>query len=341
MTIDEHGVIRRINAAAEQVLQTPLDQYVEKTCEEMCTELKNLIPLFDAIQPHFKSGEKEWQLEINLLLPSGRQTLVCRGAKMPSLMDGSQGHVLVFDDITEVIQAEHEAAWSEVARRLAHEIKNPLTPIQLSAERLQRKLLPELSKESAGLLIRMSQVIVNQVDNMKTMVDAFSQYARAPALQFHTIKINALLREVAELYSVNSQQADIVLDLEEVPDLSADENRIRQMLLNLLKNALEAIPHNQASKKVIVSSFLNTNTTSQCNGYVVIEISDNGSGIDEDIINDLFTPYVSTKSFGTGLGLSIVKKITEEHSGKVFASNNEGKGAKISICLPTKNTHTH
>ncbi len=343
ITIDEGGIIRRINAAAEQVLQASLKGYTGKSCEQMCYELESLKPLFAAIQPHFESDEKEWQLELNLSLGSGYQTLVCRGAELPSLDNDSQGHVLVIDDITEVIQAEHDAAWSEVARRLAHEIKNPLTPIQLSAERLQFKLLPELSEKSADLLKRMSKTIIHQVDNMKTMVDAFSQYARAPVLDFQRININTLVIEVAELYRTNSQQAEIVLDLKGVPDLLLDQNRIRQMLLNLVKNALEAMPEEQIFKQVTLTTLLNNETGSRCQNHLLIEITDNGSGISEDIIADLFTPYVSNKSTGTGLGLSIVKKIAEEHSGRVFAKNNtnEGevrKGAKMTVCLPINNT---
>ncbi len=335
ITIDGKGIIRRINAAAEQVLQASLTQYTGQSCDKMCSEIENLRPLFAAIRPHFEGEQKEWQLELNLPLSSGHQTLVCRGAKLPSLVNDEQGHVLVIDDITEVIQAEHDAAWSEVARRLAHEIKNPLTPIQLSAERLQFKLLPELSENSANLLKRMSKTIIHQVDNMKMMVDAFSQYARAPALNFQSIDINILVTEVAELYRNNSQQAEIVLDLEEVPKLLLDQNRIRQMLINLLKNALEAIPEEQVFKQIILSTRHNHKKGSMCQNHIMVEIADNGSGISEDIIADLFTPYVSNKSTGTGLGLSIVKKIAEEHSGKAFAKNRvNNKGARMSICLP-------
>ncbi len=339
ITIDENGIIRRINAAAELVLQTPLKQYHGKSCEQMCSDSQSLSPLFAAIKPYFQNNAKEWQSEVNLSLPSGHQTLVCKGTKLPSL----EGHVLVIDDITKVIQAEHEAAWSEVARRLAHEIKNPLTPIQLSAERLQFKLLPELSDQSAKLLKRMSKTIIHQVDNMKIMVDAFSQYARAPALEFQHLNINMLVKDVAELYTMNSQQAEIVLNLEDVPNLQLDLNRIRQMLINLVKNALEAMPEAQEFKQVTLSTWQNHDKESLCYQHIVIEVSDNGEGISEDVIASLFTPYVSTKSSGTGLGLSIVKKIVEEHSGQIFANNRtdeingNNKGAKISVCLPLIN----
>jgi nitrogen fixation/metabolism regulation signal transduction histidine kinase len=169
---------------------------------------------------------------------------------------------------------------------------------------------------------------------MKTMVDAFSQYARAPALEFQRLNINSIVKEVAELYATNSQQAEIVLNLKDVPDLPLDQNRIRQMLVNLVKNALEAMPEEQKFKQVSLSTWQNQEKNSLCHQHIIIEVSDNGDGISEDVIADLFTPYVSTKSSGTGLGLSIVKKIVEEHSGKIFANNRVDKGAKISVCLP-------
>ena len=334
MTIDEDGIIHRSNAALDQVLGVAFSQYTGRSFEQACKEQESLRPLYDVVCPYLQSNDKEWQAELNIPLSNGHQTLVCRGAKLPALIDDSQGHVIVIDDMSDVIQAEHDAAWSEVARRLAHEIKNPLTPIQLSAERLQFKLLPELSEDSANLLKRMSKTIVSQVDNMKTMVDAFSQYAHTPEIKFQQVKINTLIQEVTELYRENSQQADIVLKLAEVPDLYVDANRIRQMLVNLLKNALEAMPEEQAFKQITVSTSYSQGKNSICERCVMIEILDNGNGIDETILANLFTPYVSNKKTGTGLGLSIVKKIAEEHSGKVFASNNEESGAKMTICLP-------
>ncbi|RTZ67463.1 MAG: PAS domain-containing sensor histidine kinase [Aquificaceae bacterium] len=337
MTIDKDGVIHRSNAALDQVLQISFNQYIGKTFEEVCKVQESLRPLYDVMSPYLQNNETEWQVEFNLPASTGQQSLVCRGAKLPGLLDGAQGHVVVIDDITDMIQAEHDAAWSEVARRLAHEIKNPLTPIQLSAERLQFKLLPELSDKSAELLQRMSKTIISQVDNMKTMVDAFSQYAHTPEIKFQQVKINTLIQEIAELYRENSQHAEIVLTLTGVPDVYVDANRIRQMLVNLFKNALEAMPEEQLLKKIVVSTSYNQDNNKSCPDMVMIEIIDNGNGIDEDMLANLFTPYVSNKKSGTGLGLSIVKKIAEEHSGKVFASNNTDHGAKITICLPASN----
>ncbi|WP_308874565.1 HAMP domain-containing protein [Thiothrix subterranea] len=183
ITLDETGTIRRVNSAANSILRQPLLDHVGKTLRELGDKLPSLQPFIDMLQTHWQDmlTGREWQAEITLNTDNGRVILVCRGACLPQGLAGQQGSVLVFDDVTDLIQSEHDAAWGEVARRLAHEIKNPLTPIQLSAERLNRKLSGELSADSASFLQRMTNTIVQQVDNLKSMVNAFSDYARAPA----------------------------------------------------------------------------------------------------------------------------------------------------------------
>ncbi len=332
ITIDDQQVIRRINSAAEQILQVPLSEFINNRLFEVGETHQALKPLLEIIQPYLLRQESEWQCEISLMLPQGRQMLVCRGTALPQLIDGSEGHVLVLDDITDVVQAEHEAAWSEVARRLAHEIKNPLTPIRLSAERLQHRLQPELSEESADLLQRMSRTIMNQVDNLKGMVDAFSEYARAPSLRLQPVDLNALVSEVAELYRINDQQIDVSLELEELPTIYLDSGRIRQLVVNLLKNAFEALEGDTEYRQVLLCTHYQV--TKEETQEVCLAISDSGSGIPEDILPSLFDPYVSSKQTGSGLGLSIVKKIVEEHSARVIAQNNEEHGATISIYFP-------
>ena len=343
ITIDDKHVIRRINAAAEHVLQIPLSDFINHSLSEVGEKYEVFEPLLQAVTPHLERHEKEWQVEVSLLLNTGRQMLVCRGTALPQLIDGSAGHVFVLEDITDVVQAEHEAAWSEVARRLAHEIKNPLTPIRLSAERLQHRLHPELSEQSADLLQRMSRTIVNQVDNLKGMVDAFSDYARAPALKLQAVDLNALASEVAELYQVNDQGVSVVVEPAEVPKLHLDSGRIRQLVVNLLKNAFEAFNDESERREVTIQTLV-------CEGArgkleIELKIMDTGPGIPADILPNLFDPYVSSKQKGSGLGLSIVKKIVEEHSARVVARNNEMKGAAISVYFPveaglelTKNT---
>ena len=207
-----------------------------------------------------------------------------------------------------------------MARRLAHEIKNPPTPIQLSAERLQRRLKPVLDEESADLLQRMSQTIINQVDTMKKMVDAFSEYARVPELRLKEVDINSLIAEVAELYRINTSSTEIVLELEEKPMLLVDTDRMRRLLINLIKNALEAV-ENQENSVITLSS--NIEDLSNGNKQFLLTVSDDGPGIDEDLLPNLFEPYKTTKIKGSGLGLAIVKRIVEEHNGRVVAINNK------------------
>ncbi len=351
ITLDSDYVIRRVNRAAEQILLAPLREYQGKPFKTMCTEVEVLQPLYEAVLPHLensrdnkyrgknhekKSDKKEWHTEVVLFLEGVKHTMVGRGATLPELIDGSQGHVLVFEDVTDVMQAEHDAAWSEVARRLAHEIKNPLTPIQLSAERLQHRLKPLLDEESADLLQRMSHTIIQQVDTMKKMVDAFSEYARTPELKIKEVNINKLIQEVVDLYRINPTEVDIILNLEkDLPLLSIDKDRIRQLLVNVIKNSLEAMQDGDNNEeKPVLKLSTKLETSGDGEKKFVLNVIDNGPGIDEELLPYLFEPYKTTKPKGSGLGLAIVKRIIEEHEGRVLAENNEGRGARISIYLP-------
>ena len=339
ITLDNDFTIKRINTAAEQLFLSPLRQFRGEKLNTLFKETEGLEALCHSVMQNLKTPgeEKEWQTETSLFLGDTKHTIVCRGAVLPESIEGTQGYVLVFDDISEVIQAEHDAAWSEVARRLAHEIKNPLTPIQLSAERLQRRLLPLLDEDSADLLQRMSNTIVHQVDTMKKMVNAFSEYARAPELHLKDIDMNHLITEVAELYRINQSQAKIKLDLEGHPILHVDADRIRQLLVNLLKNALEAMKESDNGGNNEVSPLITITSRKEDKNnkpLFSLSISDTGSGIDPELLPHLFEPYKTTKIKGTGLGLAIVKKIVEEHDGRVVAQNNESIGACITIYLP-------
>lgn len=358
ITLDSDYVIRRVNRAAEQLLLAPLRKYQGKTFENVCSDIDELQPIFEAILPHLEKSsdesqdKKQWQTEVTLMLEGVNRTMVARGALLPELIEGAQGHVLVIEDVTDVMQAEHDAAWSEVARRLAHEIKNPLTPIQLSAERLQHRLKPLLDEESADLLQRMSHTIIQQVDTMKKMVDAFSEYARSPELKITDVDINNLIQEVVDLYRVNPADVGIVLDLDnDLPLLSVDKDRIRQLLVNVIKNAFEAMSEakeeevkqegskgasnkNAAKEKSVLRLTTKLETSGNGDQKFVLNVIDNGLGIDEELLPNLFEPYKTSKPKGSGLGLAIVKRIVEEHKGRVLAENNEGRGARISIYLP-------
>jgi nitrogen fixation/metabolism regulation signal transduction histidine kinase len=236
--------------------------------------------------------------------------------------------VIVFDEVTALIQAQRDAAWSEVARRLAHEIKNPLTPIQLSAERLRQKYLRTLSAKDADTLDRMTHTIIQQVEAMKEMVNAFSDYAKSPTMHWQSLNINNLIKEVLDLYHHEALSIITALD-EDIPCIEADRGRLRQVLHNLIKNALEANP--AEIQVTIISRYLAENTL-EC---IELRILDRGPGVPLELLDQIFEPYVTTKIKGTGLGLAVVKKITEEHGGIVWMENREdGPGAAVVIRLP-------
>ncbi|MEZ5453606.1 MAG: ATP-binding protein [Thiothrix sp.] len=333
ITLDENGVIRRVNSAASNILRQPLLEHAGKTLPELSAAVPQLQPFLDIAQSQLQdsTGSTDWQSEITLSTDEGKLILVCRGAALPAAASSRQGSVLVFDDVTDLIQAEHDAAWGEVARRLAHEIKNPLTPIQLSAERLTRKLSGELNEESASFLKRMTNTIIQQVDNLKGMVNAFSEYARAPNLHLQRVDLNALVQEVADLYRVNEGQMHLEVQLDgQLPPLQLDIHRIRQLLVNLIKNALEALEENHVSNATVTLSTQFHPDVRQA----LLNVKDNGPGIPPELLPRLFEPYVTSKHKGTGLGLAIVKKIMEEHGGHLTARNLDGGGAIISVKLP-------
>ena len=275
---------------------------------------------------HFATqGEADWQLELQL--KGTGKTVHARGARLPQATGG--GAVVVFDDITRLIQAQRATAWAEVARRLAHEIKNPLTPIQLSAERLQMKLAERLPREDAETLKRSTETIVNQVAALKAMVDAFRDYARLPAPEPAPLDLNALVRQVLALYENSS--VPIAKQLAEpLPSVWADGAQIRQVIHNLVQNAQDALenqPGRGASPAIEVRTEL-------AGDRVRLAVSDNGGGFPEELMARIFEPYVTTKPRGTGLGLAMVKKIVDEHHGAVTIENRPASGASVSVLLP-------
>ncbi len=273
------------------------------------------------------AGERTWQLE--LALKGTGKTLLARGAALPHGTGG--GRVLVFDDITQLIQAQRATAWAEVARRLAHEIKNPLTPIQLSAERLEMKLAGKLAAEDAQALRRGIETIVSQVAALKAMVDDFRDYARLPAPVLAELDLNGLLGEVLALYE--HSKAPITRRLHPgLPPVWADSAQIRQVIHNLVQNAQDAI-ENRKDARGAAAPAIEVRTES-AGDRVRLSVSDNGGGFPEELIGRVFEPYVTTKSRGTGLGLAIVKKIVDEHRGEVLIENHPDEGACVSVLLP-------
>ncbi len=276
----------------------------------------------DAFLEH---GTERWQLELGL--KGTGKTLLARGAALPEATGG--GYVLVFDDITQLIQAQRATAWAEVARRLAHEIKNPLTPIQLSAERLELKLSGRLPPNDAETLKRATQNIVNQVSAMKAMVDDFGDYARLPAPQLAGLDLNSLVSEVLALYEHSSVPIRKRL-ASDLPAVRADSAQIRQVIHNLVQNAQDALEHvRQAGGEASIEV-----RTELAGDRARLSISDNGGGFPEDMMARVFEPYVTTKPKGTGLGLAIVKKIVDEHHGEVTIENRPERGASVRVLLP-------
>jgi len=337
MTLDGDGILRTINAKADDILEpgNSLENYLAWPLSDIAAEVPLIKSFYESLQPHLESGDEDWQEQITLFGSAGRKQLMCRGAQLPATDDQPGGYVIVFDDVTEMIKAQRDAAWGEVARRLAHEIKNPLTPIQLSAERLQHKLSKEVDSKSADILNRSTQTIVGQVEAMKTMVNAFSDYARTPVMERKPLDMNQLISEVVDLYRNNPSKVRIGADLDKtMPHIEADSGRIRQILNNLVKNALEATGKTSTGRVEIRTRCL---AESGCR-FVELTVSDNGPGFDEDMLEQVFEPYVTGKSRGTGLGLAIVKKVVEEHGGMIFAENRPGDGAQIRVRLPVVKT---
>jgi nitrogen fixation/metabolism regulation signal transduction histidine kinase len=270
-------------------------------------------------------GAQPWQQEFELKR-SGK-TLMVRGTALADDPEG--GYVLVFDDITQLIQAQRATAWAEVARRLAHEIKNPLTPIQLSAERLEMKLSPKLGAEDADTLARGTRTIVSQVAALKNMVDDFRDYARLPAPVFADLDLNALVQEVLALYETSKVPISKKLAAG-LPRVRADSAQIRQVLHNLVQNAQDALEQrkNRAEPPLVEVS------TEASGEKVRLSVKDNGGGFPEEMMARIFEPYVTTKPRGTGLGLAIVKKIVDEHRGELTIDNRVAQGAAVNVILP-------
>jgi nitrogen fixation/metabolism regulation signal transduction histidine kinase len=267
-------------------------------------------------------GAEAWQLE--LALKGTGKTLHARAAALPMATGG--GYVLVFDDITQLVQAQRTMAWSEVARRLAHEIKNPLTPIQLSAERLEMKLADRLPAEDAAALRRATETIVNQVTALKSMVDDFATYARLPAPAPVQLDLNRLVGEVLSLYE-NSSVPISRRFATPLPPVQADSAQIRQVIHNLVQNSQDALENTRASAGMIEVR------TELAGDRVRLAVADNGGGFPAELMSRIFEPYVTTKARGTGLGLAIVKKIIDEHDGSISIENRDG-GAVVSLLLP-------
>ncbi len=323
--------IRTANQAAYRIFHVHVNQFVGQTLIELVQSYVELSEPLKSIQRLLEQADDIWQQRIAFLGPNGRQELLCRGTPLFSQEGLRVGAVVVFDDVTDLIQAQKNAAWGEVARRLAHEIKNPLTPIQLSAERLQHKLADKLELADAVMLQKSTRTIVQQVEAMKEMVDDFSEYAKPSKKQAVVIDLALLIQEVLALYALKSGVrfiADYGIGSQLI---HGDPVSIRQVLHNLIKNALEAIGANGLID-ISLHRVQKNNTD-----FIEIGLYDDGPGIKDDQIERIFEPYVTTKVKGTGLGLAIVKKIIEEHGGAIWVDTARKVGAGFIIQFPACN----
>jgi nitrogen fixation/metabolism regulation signal transduction histidine kinase len=327
LVIDTTLKLRLANAAADAILGESLAAWIGTELAALPDDAPRLMEFARELARRLENGEDTWQDEI--ALPPDR-VVRCACAPLPDGA-GEAGYVIVFDDISNLLHAQRDAAWGEVARRLAHEIKNPLTPIQLAAERLRRRLQGKLAPDDADVLERATHTIVQQVETLKGMVNAFSEYARDPELKLTALNLNDLTAEVVELY--RAQGITVTIDMQTdpaLPPVLADRGRLRQVLNNLITNALEAV-EGVAGARVAVATQMNSGPAPKS---AVIMVTDNGHGFDRDMLARVFDPYVTSKPRGTGLGLAIVKKIAEEHGGSIEANNLPEGGAYVRVVIP-------
>lgn len=348
MVLDAQGVIQSSNPGATRILRVPLAAYEGRRL----AEIEGLQTFGEKVQAQFDSflgarsehGLDHWQQSFELgnaaAALTGRQAddaiiLVARGAELPG-----SSRLLVFDDISEIVSAQRAQAWGEVARRLAHEIKNPLTPIQLSAERLEMKLTGKVAPPEQALLTKSVKTIVDQVDAMKRLVNEFRDYARLPAAELRPVDLNSLVTEVLQLYASETSQVPVQMELDpRSPRILGDAQQLRQVMHNLLQNAQDATEtagHTDGGHAVVIrTQWLETV------GRVRLSVLDCGTGFPEHILKRAFEPYVTTKAKGTGLGLAVVKKIADEHGTRVDIANRmvDGKllGAQVSLSFTTEN----
>ncbi|MDR3455152.1 MAG: ATP-binding protein [Rhodoferax sp.] len=345
IVLDAHGVIQSSNPGATRILRAPLAAFEGRPL----ADIPGLEDFARSVQAHFDAflrgrmehGVDHWQqsFELNAAQPGTPHnaiTLVARGAELPGA-----SRLLVFDDISEIVSAQRAQAWGEVARRLAHEIKNPLTPIQLSAERLEMKLTGKIAPTEQALLAKSVKTIVDQVDAMKRLVNEFRDYARLPAAELRPLDLNALIGDVVHLYESEHAPTPVHIELDPAcPLIRGDGQQIRQVVHNLLQNAQDATQTGAGgqhpARVTIRTQWLEPAQR------VRMTVRDNGPGFPEHILNRAFEPYVTTKAKGTGLGLAVVKKIADEHGARIDLSNRvvDGviQGAQVSLSFAIDNT---
>ncbi len=323
VTLDDKGYLKTCNSSAEQILMLDLNACRDTDISEWHRLGVSQALAAQVLLAILATAHEAKPIQLTYAAPDESRILLGKATPLPE--DNGDGTVLVFDDVTALVQAQKEAAWGEVAQRLAHEIRNPLTPIQLSAERLAWKLGGKLDEKDAAMLARATDTIVNQVAAMKDMVEAFRNYAKAPKLKLEKINLHRLAEEILLLYEGSNCTFDADFsNIEAV--IEADAGAMRQVLHNILKNAAEAAA---ADERPHVSI-----RTAEENGKIALSVCNNGKSFSEDMLRHAFDPYVTDKPGGTGLGLPVVKKIIEEHKGRISLANRPEGGACVKITLP-------
>ena len=332
IVFNKDGKIEKSNISAAQILQIEVTILNQKNINDLINNFSKLKNFFECISNNINEKTNDWREQIILSKKTGNQILLINGTVLTSSDNSKIKHIVVFDEITALIQGQRDAAWSEVARRLAHEIKNPLTPIQLAAERLRSKYLSSLDTNNVETLDRMTNTIIQQVETMKDMVNDFSDYARPAEFKEEEIEIINLLQEGVDLFSNMNYGNKIKMDIKtNLPKIHGDEKKLRRVLNNVLANAVDANSIGAHNLLKISAKTVNI----EDNEIIEIRVIDSGPGIDPLVENNLLEPYITTKEKGTGLGLAIVKKIIDEHSGTFWLENNkEEDGACAVIRLP-------
>jgi two-component system nitrogen regulation sensor histidine kinase NtrY len=328
IALDSKKRIQFLNPIVEDMLGLDKNQNLFGiSYKELAKENKKLKILIDLINQNFV--HEKWNSDIKITFPEQNKLILCQGTKLRA-KSKILGYLIVLNDITELNRAQKKAAWGEVAMKMAHEVKNPLTPILLSADRLRNKFLDNLEGKDLEIMEKTTSTIIEQVKSMSIMVEAFSEFANTPKISKKSQNLNSIINNAVELYDAD-EEVVISLDLRgSLPDIYLDSESIKRLFINLIKNSKEASTSELINIKI-------KSELDQTNNRVRVIIDDDGEGFDSNIIDKIFEPYASTKITGSGLGLAIVHNIVEQHNGNIFAKNIKPHGARIVIELPVGN----